>query len=160
MNSDILKSIQERLKKSHLYPHQVASLGEDIFILKNRLGRLNNREYEVILKDYTKLLDKLGLQDILLNQIQYAIRIAKSQGELEYEEMHKLFSLCDEISALKNIGLKVDESINKTLKDALEYRFQLERGKAKLVAQDKFKDWKKDYWWYSENLKSKKKQDV
>jgi len=38
--------------------------------------------------------------------------------------------------------------LNDKFKEALRYRFKREPKNAKLVAEDLYEDWKKNYWWY------------
>ena len=156
---ELLKSVREMLKKPYLNPPQVAGIGEEIFILKKVL-KLDDKQYQDVLDEYIKIIKKFGLHDLLENQSKYAIKLAGVRRELIYEEMFKLFCLCDEIAGLKGIGFEVEGSLDNELKDALRYRFKREPKKAKLVAEDMFEDWKKDYWWYSENLKSTKMQKI
>jgi hypothetical protein len=157
--NEILNSVRIKLRKQNLRPGQVASLGNSIFRLKNVYKKLNDKEYQSFLNEFMQLVEKWDLHDLLERQIRYAIRLAGDEGELIYEEMFKLFCLCDEIVGLKGLGFEVDESLNNELKDALSHRFKREPKNAKLVAEDLYEDWKKDYWWYSENLKIPKKQE-
>lgn len=157
--NEVLNSVREKLSRQYLRPYQVASLGNSIFRLKNVYKKLNDKEYQNFINEFMKLIEKWDLHDLLEGQIEYAIKLAEAGRELIYEEMFKLFCLCDEIEGLKCIGFEVEESLNIELKEALKNRFKREPKKAKLVAEDLYEDWKKDYWWYSENLKSRKKQN-
>jgi hypothetical protein len=95
-----------------------------------------------------------GLGDVLGKHIEYAKRLAMASGELEYEEMHKLFSLRDEIEALGAILGSLDEQARGAVDGALRHRFAVEPRKASLVAEDRLEDWKARWWWYEENLRS------
>lgn len=156
----LFKNVKKRLNQPINNYFDAAILGYDIYRIKNVYEILDDDEYSYLLEAYCDLLENNGLSDVLHQEINYAIKIAQSEGELEYEEMHKLFSLCDEIMALRNIGLKVDDSVYEKYIKVLRYRFSKEKKKARFVAEDLYEDWKKYYWWYSENLKSKKKQNV
>lgn len=148
---ELLKSIREMLKKPLLNPSQLSGIGEEVYILK-KVFKLEENIYQDILNEYMNIIRKLDLHDLLKRQIEYAIRIAESRKDLIYEDMFKLFCLCDEIMGLKGIGFKIEESMNNELNEALKYRFRKESKKAKLVAGDLYEDWKKKYWWYSKNL--------
>jgi hypothetical protein len=100
---------------------------------------------------FLELLENRGFGNLLERHIKYAIKLASSEEELLYEEMHKLFSLCDEIEALRFLGLKVSPALEKELVKALRLRFKREKRKAHLVAEDRFERWKTG-WWYTENL--------
>lgn len=156
--NEILNSICKKLKKQNLRPGQVASLGNSIFRLKNVYKKLNDKDYQNFLNEFMQLIEKCDLHILLERQMEYALKLAKAGRELIYEEMFKLFCLCDEIVGLKGIGFEVDGSLNNELKEALRERFKREPKKAKHVAEDLNENWKKDYWWYSENFKSPKKQ--
>ena len=102
-----------------------------------------------------RLLERLpawGMKDLISTQAAYAKRLASSPGPLLYEEMHKLFSLCDEIRALRYLGLTLTISECEDLEAAIRERFSIERGKAKLVAEDRVERWNREWWWYAENL--------
>lgn len=92
------------------------------------------------------------MKGLIDTQARYAKSLASSPGKLLYEEMHKLFSLCDEIRALRYLGLATATAEYEELEAALRERFSTEREKAKLVAQDKAEIWNRDSWWYAENL--------
>jgi len=151
--NEVLNSVREKLKRQYLRPAQVAALGNSIFRLKNVYKKLSDEEYHDFINEFVKLIEKLNLHDLPDGQIKYAIKLAETERELLYEEMFKLFCLCDEIVGLKGIGFEIEETLDNELKDALRYRFKREPKKARLVAEDLYEDWKKDFWWYSENLK-------
>ena len=90
---------------------------------------------------------------VLDHQMNYANRLSYDKWDLEYEEMHKLFSLADEIWALKALGLPFSRSLYAKFEKGLRHRFEREPGKARLVAEDRVDDWNRDRWWYK-NLKN------
>lgn len=92
--------------------------------------------------------------NVAARQAEYALKPAESKSDLEYEEMHKLFSLCDEIYALDFLGLPLDVSLRRRFEQGVMRRFERERQKARNVAADKYEWWKEGIWWYDENLKS------
>ena len=120
---DLLKSVREMLKRPHLNPPQVAGLGEEIFILK-KIFNIDGKQYRDFFNEYMKIVSKLNLHDLLERQIRYAVRLAGNSEELIYEDMFKLFCLCDEIVGLKGLGFEVEESLNIELKKALKNRFK------------------------------------
>ena len=48
---------------------------------------------------------------VLVNQMEYAIRLAETDCELLYEELHKLLSLCDDVFVLEAFGMRADASL-------------------------------------------------
>jgi hypothetical protein len=94
---------------------------------------------------FKEFIEKTLHQKILENQIEYALRLMKYNVHLEYEEIHKLYSLADEIFALDNLGILVDVYID--FEQSFK-KFLREEPRTKMVAKDKFENWKKDWWWY------------
>ncbi len=153
MNKDekeLLEDLKKDLARQNLSIGSIAGLSDTLFYLKNICKAINNEEYNILLNKYMKLIETLNFQNVLENQIKYAIRLAEFDGAFIYEDMFKLFCLCDEILSLRSVGFKVEEPLNKHLIDALKYRFKKEPKLAKIVAEDLYEDWKSDYWWYSD----------
>jgi hypothetical protein len=151
-NNNLLTSITTALSKDNPLPHQAASISIDI--QKLSLNSPDNKTINKLKSDYIGKLNSWKLSNIISHQINYAIRIAASPGLLEYEEMHKLFSLCDEIHALQYCGLTIEAQEKINFEETIRTRFRKEQKKARMVAEDKIENWKKDLWWYKENLKS------
>ena len=93
-----------------------------------------------------------NMTDLLAHQMSYAQRLADSEGPLLYEEMHKLFSLRDEIHAMRVLGLPADDGALAAVDAALRRRFAAESNKARLVAEDMVERWNRELWWYARNL--------
>jgi hypothetical protein len=98
---------------------------------------------------FVKALAEHGLHDLLVeNQAKYAIRLSEARGELTYEEMHKLFSICDEVWALTKLGLTCEEDLLERFSDSVRDRLKQEPTKARLVAEDRQEPWSRRLWWY------------
>jgi len=146
-------SIDERLSSTRRKsPHQAAALAYDICLLRALDKDICEVEFDRYREAYRSVLATVELTDALTNQVNYAIRIASHSGELEYEEMFKLFTLCDSINAMQILGLKIDEQSKSEFEAALKERFRRDKKKARMVAEDLVEDWKKDWWWYVKNL--------
>jgi hypothetical protein len=144
------KSISEQLSKPLQDRHRAAALAYDICALAHLANEGSGvRELQAA---FMQALKEANLSDVLSNHIDYAVSLATCKRNLEYEEMHKLFSLCDEIEALQSIGIIASEDSIAALRGALTDRFQMERSKARLVAEDRLEGWKREWWWYSVNL--------
>jgi len=105
------------------------------------------------LKDrYWKSITTSGLEDLPATQLLYAMRLADSSGPLLYEELHKLFSLCDETHALRTLGFQADPTLHERFELAVRSRFHRQSAEARLVAEDKAAAWNADLWWYAELL--------
>ena len=140
-------SLSERIQKPTALPHEAAALGAEIFRLVAKTPDQGD-----ILLTFFEALDRWGLPHLVQHQADYAIRLAHDQNDLIYEEMHKLFSLLDEIHSLQQIGLAISKHKEDELKLAVRSRFKLQSSMAKLVAQDRLEDWCSDLWWFRENL--------
>lgn len=146
------KSIYSRLCEEELLPNQVISITYELFILKFKLGQPAKFLDQNLTEMYLNRLEATGNDGLLNEQVEYAIRIADSEGELEYEEMHKLFSLCEEIHALEYLGLEFGNKLKAQYQQSVRQRFEREKRKAKLVAEDKAEKWKEEFWCYKINL--------
>ncbi|MBQ0734834.1 hypothetical protein [Aquimarina celericrescens] len=89
-----IRFIEKHLNDKSKMHHQASSIGYQLFLMKIIDG--HSLADNLILK-YKKRLVDWNLEDLLSKQVEYGIVIAESNENLEYEEMHKLFSLCDEI---------------------------------------------------------------
>ena len=133
-------------------PHQAAAIAMEIFLLSVGRGAADS-EVRSLVARFIEILPVWGMPDLLALQMSYAQTLAEAKGQLEYEEMHKLFSLRDEIRAMRTLGLAADEQDVVELDTALRSRFSADPKKARLVAEDRVEGWNRDSWWYAENLK-------
>lgn len=129
--------------------HQAASLGYEIYASLRTSDLWDSDDAGTLSVEFRSALRQWGLDDLLSHQMQYAIRLAEHPSELLYEEMHKLYSLCDEIRALQELGLVADEALTQKIDAAVARCFQREARKARLVAEDRLKGWKSEWWWYA-----------
>lgn len=124
----------------------------DLFLFL-RDARQDQAELRSLVVSFAESLPVWGMADLLAVQTNYARNLAASPRALEYEEMHKLFSLCDEIFALRELGLTAAADTIEELDSALHARFAAEPRKSRLVAEDRAENWNRDLWWYGENLR-------
>ncbi len=82
------------------WPHQVTTIALELFLLLIH-SKKTDQDVKSLRASFLALLPVWKFEDITNIQANYAIRIADEKGQLEYEEMHKIFSLCDEIHALE-----------------------------------------------------------
>ena len=71
-------------------PHQASTIAYLLFSLLVRLEKRDDK-VKALSKKFLELLPVWGFEDLTTLQADYAIRIANYEGELEYEEIHKLF---------------------------------------------------------------------
>jgi hypothetical protein len=147
-----LQKIQDAMERGVSLPHQAASIGVDLYFLLQDGGQ-DQAEVRRLVARFMESLPLWGMEDVLANQAEYARRLASAPGELLYEEMHKLFSLCDDVRALRELGLDIGAKDLEEMDAALRARFSAEPRKARLVAEDKVDDGNRKWWWYADNLK-------
>lgn len=88
---------------------------------------------------------------VLVNQMEYAIRLAEADCELLYEELHKLLSLCDDVFVLEAFGMRADASLQAQFDSVVAERLlRRPRQAAAMAAGDKVAPWKLERWWYAE----------
>ena len=147
-----IKFIEKEIQKDKQMPHLASVVAFEFFLLIYILKEKDEKKIRKLYSVFINQLSNWNLENLLDRQIEYAIKLADSEGKLEYEEMHKLFSLCDEIYALETLGFTKNKKYKLTLEEALKKRFLKEKKKAKLVSEDKVDNWRKELWWYKDNI--------
>jgi len=129
--------------------HQISSIGLDVYRLAAFHPKVEAEVSQAVLQ-FRKICDDFD-PELVAHQMRYAVRIADAEGPLLYEELHKLFSLCDEIHAMIALGLNANAELAATFEDAVRRRLlKIQRREARMVAQDKSAPWKASWWWYVE----------
>lgn len=148
---ELVKSVKRKLKRPLILNHQAASVAYELFRLVDEFG---NEDLEInnLLDQFKIHLTQNALENISILQANYAIKLAGFTGDLEYEEIHKLYSLRDEIYALEYLGFSLPREKKKKLEDNLKSRLSKDRKKAIVAARQNVELWSKGLWWYSEFL--------
>lgn len=141
-----LNAIKKKLEKANALPHYSASIGYEIYCAMSDYD-LEESIINELKKKYFAFLIKNKHDEIIDVQTNYALNLINSDSKLEYEELHKLFSLADEIFALNQLGLNSNFSKQKEFEVAFKKYLESD-GRGKLVAEDKVEKWKKNLWWY------------
>lgn len=149
---NLIKKVKRNLSGNIKLPHQASSIGYDLFLLSYVFDLKDDPQVSSLVTEFIDSLSKWNLADLIERQVAYAIKIADSEGKLEYEEIHKLLSLCDEIYALNFIGLDINEDLKPKYDTSLRKRFAKESKKSKMAAEDRLEVWNKEFWWYKENV--------
>jgi hypothetical protein len=102
--AELLEELQHKLQVPPRLPGSAAELGYEVFLLSKELQSCNDPDGARLTRTYHEYVTNHKCFGMVQNQIEYAIRLASDQGDLLYEEMSKLFSLRDEIEALKTLG--------------------------------------------------------
>lgn len=149
----LLRSARRGLGKNFNLPHQPSSVARDLFLLSHVYGLADDPRVRPMILRFFELLTEAGFPDLPEHQIRYAMRIADpSHAPILFDEMFKIFSLCDEIHALQMLDLQVGEELYAEYKETLRARFSLQKRDASHAAQKLVERWSKELWWYAENL--------
>jgi len=97
------------------------------------------------------LSDAAQLGSPIDGHILYASKLASFEGELIYEELHKLVSLLEEIEALRLLGFTLAPEQFETLRSNVELRFASDHRAFLMVLEDRRAEWNSD-WWYNASL--------
>ena len=135
-------------------PHQASSIGMNLFLLVHVLSYGEEDEVKDLLSNFRTLLPTWGFENLVSRQMNYAVRLAEAEGDLLYEELHKLLSICDEIHGLMKLGLAVQHELQEHFEVAVRNRLRAQGREARLAAEDKATEWNRASWWYSELLDS------
>ena len=81
----------------------------------------------------------------------YIERLSGSGGALQYEEMHKLFSLVDDLHSLLTL-ISEDQAVPQPIREAVAGRLQRQSRTARLVAEDRATPEHRARWPYRDLL--------
>jgi hypothetical protein len=148
----LLRSARLALSRPITLPGQAAAVAEELFRLAEVHGLAADPVVLELMARFDAALHDAGLADVLEHQLRYANRLANAPGTLLYEEMYKLFGLCDEVHALRSLGYQADQDLISRFEAAVRARFAAERGSANMAALHLARSWNRPLWWYAENL--------
>lgn len=77
------------------------------------------------------------MEDVASRHADYIVVLAESDGDLLYEELHKSFSLCDELVALEALGLVPGPELRERAESAVRSRLRRQARGARLVPEDR-----------------------
>ena len=150
-----LRSIRSTLNTPPKNRHDAANLGYELYSYLSQHCS-DERVEDELRSAYQCYIERHSFEDLLTQHIEYAKRIARSESDLLYEEMLKLFYLCDEIMSLSSLCFEIEIIEEGALKEALRERFAREPRNSQIVAKQNVEPWKSKWWWYDCNLPSSK----
>ena len=142
----LVDEIRSGLRRKWRVPFDAVRVAMPFFLLVHVRGMAEPEVAEF----YQQFWDKCranGFDNLLEDQMSYGIRIARANGDVLYEEMHKLLSLCEDTYALEVLGFMVDQELRLEFVDAVRDRFSRQPRVARMCAEDKLKEWSRDLWW-------------
>jgi hypothetical protein len=152
-SEEALRFIRSELNTQPKSPNDAAALGYELlaYLRQNCPGdQLESK----LRRDFRQYIERNSFDSLFIQHVEYAKRLALSEGDLLYEEMLKLFYLCDEIEALSALGFEMTASEREALSDAVRGRFSREPRKSQMAAKQNVEAWKSDWWWYESGLSS------
>jgi hypothetical protein len=106
-------------------------------------------EWAALVQRLRQSIERSDYQDLLRDRVDYALRLTEPVGELVYEEVHKLFSLREQIEALGALFPEgVDRSDVARLDDRIRSALAHNAKAARLVAEDRDDEFWRGFWWY------------
>jgi hypothetical protein len=150
---DLISDSERALTRGITLPHQASNVAMNLFLLTHVHGLGNDARVSDLQKRLVAAVldEQIDLPSV---QLRYAIRLAEAPGRLEYEELHKLLSLADEIYGLRALGFAAEPESVEELERALRARFTAQRRDARMAAEDRVEDWSRGLWWYADLLDS------
>lgn len=151
---DLIKETRHYL--SHLrLPHQASAVVMNLFLLSDVYQLADDPRVMELREAFHNAYGGETEDELAEHQVRYAARLASAPGDLIYEEMHKLFSLMDEVYALRETGHPVDVALLQQMEADVRARFAAQPTVARLLAEDRAEDWNRSLWWYADNLRQR-----
>jgi hypothetical protein len=149
-----LNVLEQELHRRHLPQSEIVAILTELFFLRQRIEvQTLLQQARDLIAQYAQELGSTSISELVANLTAYATRLAVAPGPLEYEEMHKLFALRDEIEALSSL-FSVGDDIDTLdeLDNNLRHRFSVQPKIAHLVAEERVDSERERLWWYETNL--------
>jgi hypothetical protein len=150
----ILRRARELVSRPFTLHGDAGAAAVPLFLLADVHQLRGDPQVRELIEQYFEKLKTSGREDVLAHQLRYASRLAQSAGDLGYEELHKLFSLLDEIHALRALGLQSNEADDERTDAGIRVRLARQRSMARQVAEDRAEAWSRSLWWYADSLAS------
>jgi hypothetical protein len=148
---DLIDEARRALARIPRRPADASVVAEALFRLEAVYGRDEDPRVIELRERFHETFGGIEAE-MLPSQVRYVSRLASAPGELIYEEMHKLFSLLDEVYALRAMGYSTAEAALQQMDTDVRARFAAQDEMARLVAEDKVKGWNRSCWWYANRL--------
>lgn len=151
-NRELQEDIEKALATGFRMRHQASAAGECLYRLLYLHSTLESKSSKSLLARYRDCVKEAGFLDLLEHQMGYAIRLARSKASLLPEEMFKLFSLADEIHALKVLGFSAPDPVEREYVSSLAERLRSQAAQARHAAEARVDDGNRTLWWYRDTL--------
>jgi hypothetical protein len=149
---ELIQDTDDALGRPLGLPHQAASIAMNLFLLSQVYGLAEDPRVRDLGRRFKTAVQGAGLESVLSSQLRYAIRLASAPGRLMFEEIHKLFSLCDEVHALRALGFAADTQLLADFEASVSSRFAAQRADACVAAEHDVEPWSRNLWWFANNL--------
>ncbi len=146
---EMFLKIDKYFSMSWKLPHVPTMLAMKLFLLEYKYKLKSNLQVQAMKTRFFKELRKSSFnKNLLYRNVEYAVRLAEHPGELMYEEMCKLMSLCDNIFALEYLGFEFDKPLKLKFESSIANKLNKEKKIAKYAKETMVEEWSKDFWWY------------
>jgi hypothetical protein len=149
---DLIEEMQHALGRPLRLPGDAASIALNVFLLTQVHGLAANPRVRDLAARLDAAIREANLEEVLSNQLRYAIRLGMAPGRLIWEEMDKLLSVCDEIHALHALGFTASDQLQAEFEISVRKRFTSQRAEARIAAGQSVETWNRTMWWFAENL--------
>lgn len=143
-----IKKIETDLNKQSYRPYELSWIAYELVSLIKQLGDKETNDINILIEKFIITLKNSKLENLTDNQINYAIKLMKSNG-LIYEEFNKLYSLFDEIYCLDYLGIKPNQALNDEYTNIKRSFLDANKEKLKIISNDQFENWKIELPWYN-----------
>lgn len=138
------QDLSQRIDGGFVNWGHAADVGVEVYLECNA----SSDAKEDAVERYRRALVESNCTDVLAQEFEYAISLALADGDLVFEEMCKLYALCETTVALSRLGLSCDAGLTAALPRALRVRIGRQRGVANAAAETTRRGWSKDFWCY------------
>jgi hypothetical protein len=149
---DLIDDARRALARVPRRPADASVAAEALFLLEAVYGRDEDPRVIDLRERFHETLGGIEAE-MLPSRVRHVSRLASAPGELIYEEMHKLFSLLDEVHALHAMGYSSDQAAQQQMDADVLARFATQDEMTRLIAEDKVKGWNRSCWWYAHSLR-------
>ena len=145
---DLLARARKQLDQDALDGRRVTGLVGDLFVLSTVHGRAAEPEVVELRRRIEAAVAAASLDTLVLSKIEYAMRLSDDAGDLMFEELGKLYSLCEDVHALLWFGQAAPEPLMEAYKASVRGRLIRQRGLARETAEQVGAAWSCSLWWY------------
>jgi hypothetical protein len=144
---DLLARARKQLELDALDGRRVTALVGDLFVLSTVHGRAADPEVVELRRRIEAAVAAASLETLVASKIEYAMRLSDDASDLMFEELGKLYSLCEDVHALLWLGQAAPEALVEAYKASVRGRLTRQWGLARQTAEQVAAAWSRSMWW-------------